>query len=65
MSYAYQEDDKSEKLWIRINGTCNVFSDFESLIVEYGFQDKGQTSLGDMFSQVNLKKYVSSGNAES
>ena len=28
MSYAHQEDDKLEKLWSRIDGECNAFSDF-------------------------------------
>lgn len=65
MSYAYQENDKSEKTWSRVSGKCNVFPDFELLIVECGFQDEGQISLGDMFAQVNIKKYVSSGNVES
>ena len=32
MPYAHQEDDKSEKLWSRIDGKCNAFSDFELLI---------------------------------
>ena len=60
MSYVRQEDDKSEKLWSKINGKFYVFSDFELLIVECGFQDEGQIALGDMFTQVNMKEYVSS-----
>jgi len=58
MSYIHQEDDKSENLWSKLNEDrdrkFNIFSDFELLIVECGFQDKEQTTLGYMFALINI-----------
>lgn len=69
MSYIHQEDDRSEKLWSRVseerNGKCNIFLDFELLIVEFCFQDEVQTTLGDMFAQVNMKEGVNARIAKS
>jgi len=53
-------EEISQEIFGRINGTCNVFYDFELLIVECGFQEEGQTTLGDRFAQVKMKEYVSS-----
>ena len=68
MSYAHQEDDKSEKTWSKVNeerdGKCNMFFYFQLLTIECVFQDERQIVFGDIFVSGDIKVYVSSGNVK-